>query len=118
MRFPKNFHPVGVTKQGILRASATTSNAAEEGIDLATPLSPPREANCGIDSQLSAINAILSDGVTKNPAPAIKLRSPSPSLAAPSAGKDAISRESSADPSDISPINFTSSEAYVRFGSG
>ena len=39
-RFPKNFHPVGVSKQGIPRSSATTSTAELVGIDLATPNNP------------------------------------------------------------------------------
>jgi hypothetical protein len=102
----------------MLRASATTSNAAEDGIDRATPLSPPRDANCGMDSQLSQIRAMLSDGVTKKPAPAMRLRSPSPSLAAPSAGTVDESRDGYALPSGNNPIFFTNSDAYVRLGSG
>ena len=104
MRLPKNFHPVGVTKQGISRASATTSSAAEEGIDRATPFNPPHFANWGMDSQLSHISAMLSEGVTKNPAPAMRFRSPSPSLAAPRVGKDDASRAGSALPSGNRPI--------------
>ena len=118
MRFPKNFHPVGVLKHGIPRASATTSSAAEEGIDRATPLGPPALAKCGMASQLSQMSAILSDGVTKHPAPAMRFRSPSPSLAAPSVGRVEVSTLLSALPSDARPIFFTRSDAYVKFGSG
>ena len=57
MRFPKYFQPVGVTKQGMPRASATTSNAAEDGMDRATPLRPPFDANWGMADQLSQITA-------------------------------------------------------------
>ena len=41
-RLPKNFHPVGVSKQGICSASATRSTAALVGMDRATPFSPSR----------------------------------------------------------------------------
>ena len=37
---PKNFHPVGVSKQGIFKARATKSTAELVGIDRATPAIP------------------------------------------------------------------------------
>ena len=39
-RLPKNFQPVGVSKQAIPLASATRSAAAEVGIERATPARP------------------------------------------------------------------------------
>jgi len=41
MRFPKNFQPVGVSKQGMFFALHTKSSAHEVGIERAAALSPP-----------------------------------------------------------------------------
>ena len=39
-RLPKNFQPVGVSKQGMPSPSATRSTAALVGMERATPFSP------------------------------------------------------------------------------
>ena len=65
IRFPKNFHPVGVTKQGMFSFLATKSSAPEVGIDLATPQSP-FFLKYGMCSLLAAMTASESQGVTKN----------------------------------------------------
>merc|ERR1719261_1636477 len=81
------------------------SNAAAVGMDLATPFKP--DLKYGMHScALAAIIATESDGVTKKLFPKIMLRSPSPSEAAPKSG--AFSEN----------MTFTSSFAYVKFGSG
>mmetsp|Transcript_12028 Transcript_12028/g.18456 ORF Transcript_12028/g.18456 Transcript_12028/m.18456 type:complete len:228 (-) Transcript_12028:603-1286(-) len=87
-------------------------------MERATPFGPPAFEKCGIDSQLSQIKARLSEGVTKQPAPAIRLRSPSPSLAAPKVGSVAESTDSLLLPSAFKPIFLTKSLAYVKLGSG
>ena len=64
----------------------------------------------GIEWELAAIRAMLSEGVTKKFFPRIMLRSASPSQAAPKSGAyTALSK---------TPIFLTRSSAYVRLGSG
>ena len=64
-RFPKNFHPVGVSKQGIFKARATKSTAELVGIDRATPAIPSLYP--GTQFVLAVITAKLSLGFTKHP---------------------------------------------------
>mmetsp|Transcript_2328 Transcript_2328/g.8215 ORF Transcript_2328/g.8215 Transcript_2328/m.8215 type:complete len:206 (-) Transcript_2328:239-856(-) len=105
IRFPKYFHPVGVSKHSTPSFSATRSRAAAVGMDRATPLSPPAKYGMHL-GPYAAMMATESQGVTKNLFPRIMLRSPSPSDAAPKSGASSAY------------ITSTSSLAYVRLGSG
>lgn len=51
MRFPKNFQPVGVSKKGTLRASATRSSAPLVGMLRATPCTAP-QGHVGMEGRL------------------------------------------------------------------
>ncbi len=88
-RLPKYFQPVGVSKQGMPSAAATRSSAALVGIERATPFNPL--AYPGTWWALAAKTARLSLGVTMKRRPRIRLRSPSPSLAAPKLGASGVS---------------------------
>lgn len=83
IRFPKNFHPVGVSYNSFnYFLAATLSNAPEVGIDLAAPINP----FLNIKLALAANIANESEGVTKNYFPRIIFLSASPSHAAPNSG--------------------------------
>jgi hypothetical protein len=86
-RLPKNFQPVGVSKQSTPSASATRSAAWLVGMERATPAMPALVARrqVGVGGQ----HGEAVDGVTKKPRPRIMLRSPSPSEAAPKSGASA-----------------------------
>merc|ERR1719491_1155285 len=84
IRLPKNFQPVGTSKQGTPLALATMSNAPDVGMDRAQPFNPL--LNCGMQSEFATIIAKESEGETKNWDPMIMLRSASPSAAAPKVG--------------------------------
>ena len=86
-KLPKNFQPVGVSYMPIPSFSATRSAAPLVGMDRAMPFSPALYP--GARCALAASIASESDGVTKIPLPMIRLRSPSPSEAAPKSGASA-----------------------------
>ena len=68
-RLPKNFHPVGVSKQSMPSAAATRSTARLVGIERATPGSP--SLNHGMRCALAARIARLSLGpIAPPPVPA------------------------------------------------
>ena len=90
--------------------AATLSMAPLVGMLLATPRTFLLAKMACV---LAARRASESEGVTKNYRERIILRSASPSQAAPKSGIFALS-----DSFLNGSINFTSSSAYTRFGSG
>merc|ERR1712125_2265 len=84
MRLPKNFQPVGTSKQSMPFSFATMSSAPEVGMERAHPFRP--SLNCGMRSAFATIIARESEGEQKNFEDMIMLRSASPSAAAPKLG--------------------------------
>lgn len=83
IKFPKNFHPVGVSNKFLIpNLAETLSRAPLVGILLAHPNNYPYKK----DPELAAKIAKLSEGVTKNYFPKIIFLSASPSQAAPKSG--------------------------------
>mmetsp|Transcript_48502 Transcript_48502/g.152094 ORF Transcript_48502/g.152094 Transcript_48502/m.152094 type:complete len:207 (+) Transcript_48502:637-1257(+) len=115
MRLPKNFHPVGVSKQGIFLDSQTRSRALLVGMLLAAALRPDFWKK-GMHSMLSAMIARESEGLTKTLDPKIMLRSASPSAAAPKAGMSPLC-PSIGIPSLPTPMRSQSSLALAKLGS-
>merc|ERR1712137_646504 len=107
IKLPKNFHPVGTSKQGMSFLAATMSRAPDVGIDRAQPFKP--FLNCGIRSAFATRIANESEGEMKNCELMIMFLSASPSAAAPKLGGGfsvSILR-----PSLFKPIVLTSSTA-------
>mmetsp|Transcript_37102 Transcript_37102/g.90078 ORF Transcript_37102/g.90078 Transcript_37102/m.90078 type:complete len:207 (+) Transcript_37102:573-1193(+) len=115
IRFPKNFHPVGVSNNGIPLLLHTRSSAPLVGMLRAAPPTPFVNWGMRPRAAWSTMTARESLGVTKKPCPSIMFLSPSPSAAAPKKG--APSAPSSASPVGPTLIFPHSSAAFLRLGS-